>query len=1366
MVAVNWDVFSQLPGAAETNFEKLARALIRRHYGQYGEFKELANQAGVEFHLKLHTTCSLGKPGRWFGWQCKWYTLASGKAIGSTRRAKIIEGLDKSVKTLPGLTDWVLWTRHKLTKNDQDWFYGLQSQYPNFKLTLATGDDIAELLVGPAAILKEAYFGELVLTPEGLAQQHALAVAPVKRKFQPEVHQVATIETTLRRYLGGQEAWDVLSTLANDLRSGSNEIDSVIGGLPTALHEQTSKLVENARSTADALQGLHHALAVGDLPAIGQLVISGTSSPDMHRKTLAKLRSARSPAALTGANVLADLHSAGYQLSQLQKSVAAQSVAVLAAAGYGKSELAINLTLPEGDFPGGVLVLANALHAGQTLDHLAQRYKISGQSVPTFEQLLEAVDAAGQRAGRRIPIVVDGLNESEDPRVWKDLLASAQLLLLRFPYALLVVTLRTEFAEDCLPEGIERVELEGFANSPTALEDYFAFYKIDATDADLPFDQLDHPLTLRIFCEVANPTRQRTVGVEALPNSLTTLFSRYFDAVAARIAEASPSSNRIYREDVREALVLVGELLWKENGRHISFRDLRAGLKDRGGWDVSLVRSLESEGILMRAEFQGSHQRIAVVYDLMAGQLIAEHLLETSDIQTWLSEPANAAKLDPNNKEERHTLAFDTLSALVDLFPLRTRRRQLWQVAPKPLVLLSLYLSAFADPAHINRETVDELATQASVRPQFAAALFSRLRSTRAALAHPLDSRFLDDLLRKMPASRRDLSWSEWLLKEEDKIENDLNSLRARWEQGKADQREIVRARWVMWTLTTTNRFLRDVATRALYALALRYPAEFFGLMVESLTAPDPYVSERMCAVGYGAALSAWSDAPSSPMAEALPATARALLENMFLPSAPSPTRHVLLRQYCLGIIALARRVAPACISRAESQHLIAPFSQLPNPFAGPSIFTDEQLVEADEEAIRMDFGNYTIGGLVPGRHNYDYKNVAYRNTRRAIVERMLQLGYEPSAYKATDSSKRGSTSRSGSDKQKVDRYGKKYGWIAYFEMWGWRSDNGLLDSWRSAERPSDADIDPSFPGPVLSWEPTLPELFNVGPDEMVAWIQNGPTPDYRSLLHVPEAGGVKGDWVMIDGFIDETAKNDYRNVFTFIRALIVDREDVELASQFFEMMEYPGNSAIPDIVRHYYTYAGEMPFGGPPEALAAATAIGTAAFERVDLEHPKEDGLVVSVQLPVHDYAWESYHSELNKASGALLPSPNLCQAVGLRYSPDSWDLHDTSGVASLYREIGAKSTSLSGHVSYLRADLLRRYLEETEQALVWMIWGERGRHYRGHTNDGRDLHHAFEDHKHIHKRYVVWEQRPVETVATTTSGQKGKAKLRATGK
>ena len=121
------DSFENLPGSTQHNFETLCRALIRLHYGRYGQFAALPNQPGVEFHLRLHENCTLGGRGRWFGWQCRWYQIPRGTALGTTRRKQIADALAKTAKFLPGLTDWVLWTRHPLTKTDQTWFYALNS---------------------------------------------------------------------------------------------------------------------------------------------------------------------------------------------------------------------------------------------------------------------------------------------------------------------------------------------------------------------------------------------------------------------------------------------------------------------------------------------------------------------------------------------------------------------------------------------------------------------------------------------------------------------------------------------------------------------------------------------------------------------------------------------------------------------------------------------------------------------------------------------------------------------------------------------------------------------------------------------------------------------------------------------------------------------------------------------------------------------------------------------------------------------------------------------------------------------------------------------------------------------------------------
>jgi len=163
MPALNWNIFGDLPGAGTTNFEMLCRSIIRRHYGQFGEFRALLNQPGVEFHLRLDTACALGGPGRWYGWQCRWYDLPSGTNIGAARRAKIKEAIEKTEQALPGVTDWVLWTRHTLTRADQDWFYSLDTK---MKLALWSNVEVEDYLVGPAEVLRDTYFGELVLTSD------------------------------------------------------------------------------------------------------------------------------------------------------------------------------------------------------------------------------------------------------------------------------------------------------------------------------------------------------------------------------------------------------------------------------------------------------------------------------------------------------------------------------------------------------------------------------------------------------------------------------------------------------------------------------------------------------------------------------------------------------------------------------------------------------------------------------------------------------------------------------------------------------------------------------------------------------------------------------------------------------------------------------------------------------------------------------------------------------------------------------------------------------------------------------------------------------------------------------------------------
>ncbi|TOI02078.1 hypothetical protein, partial [Vibrio parahaemolyticus] len=80
----------------------------------------------------------------------------------------------------------------------------------------------------------------------------------------------------------------------------------------------------------------------------------------------------------------------------------------------------------------GILLHGKKLRKGGTLDSLVENMSFASNEVRSFESLLSAIDSAGERNRCRVPIVVDGLNEAEDPREWKNLLASIETVLPRY----------------------------------------------------------------------------------------------------------------------------------------------------------------------------------------------------------------------------------------------------------------------------------------------------------------------------------------------------------------------------------------------------------------------------------------------------------------------------------------------------------------------------------------------------------------------------------------------------------------------------------------------------------------------------------------------------------------------------------------------------------------------------------------------------------------------------------------------------------------------------------------------------------------------------------------------------------------------
>ena len=373
-----------------------------------------------------------------------------------------------------------------------------------------------------------------------------------------------------------------------------------------------------------------------------------------------------------------------------------------------------------------------------------------------------------------------------------------------------------------------------------------------------------------------------------------------------------------------------------------------------------------------------------------------------------------------------------------------------------------------------------------------------------------------------------------------------------------------------------------------------------------------------------------WADPAGEPLRRALPDLARAIARAMFVPPAPHGTRHALTRGYALGTIELARKVDRGAISNRHVGFLRSPFPQPPTPFRQGGALAQDERAQV-EHAVQMDFGNYTLGTLVPGRQNYDDRHPDYRLVRDQVFGRMYALGYRHDLFGAVDRliANQGGLERT-QDGNRTDRYGKKYSWIAYFELAGSRIDQGILQrTWKEPSR-ADADVDPSVPLPAPTWVTGLTDVFEGAPLEAVEWLHRGPTPQYHGLLRRPSVDGIRGPWALLDGFLEQD--RDVRRVFTFLRGMLVAPDDVNALEQAFLRIPYPGNDAIPRLWEDHYTYGGEIPWS--PRFAASLRRRNGSAKRHVESAlgrwaRGRERG-GIRVELPAYEFSWGPTYSAL----------------------------------------------------------------------------------------------------------------------------------------
>ncbi|MBL0135097.1 MAG: hypothetical protein IPP79_14480 [Chitinophagaceae bacterium] len=122
-----------------------------------------------------------------------------------------------------------------------------------------------------------------------------------------------------------------------------------------------------------------------------------------------------------------------------------------------------------------------------------------------------------------------------------------------------------------------------------------------------------------------------------------------------------------------------------------------------------------------------------------------------------------------------------------------------------------------------------------------------------------------------------------------------------------------------------------------------------------------------------------------------------------------------------------------------------------------------------------------------------------------------------------------------GRDDKKVEKYGEKYVWIAYYELAGYMDDIGILEHYYESDQPIRMfghEFDPTFPNPLPQRQYFEKDIIGNRNIPIRAWLQSNNVPDVKEILIVNDLTDEKEKYVLMDCHKSQTDEVAQRQVF------------------------------------------------------------------------------------------------------------------------------------------------------------------------------------------------------------------------------------------
>lgn len=957
-----------------------------------------------------------------------------------------------------------------------------------------------------------------------------------------------------------------------------------------------------------------------------------------------------------------------------------------------------------------------------------------------LSEILQKINEQSQNHNIRCFFIFDALNETTKSsigfsNIWSTHLQEFINQIKQYSHLYLICTLRTSYIDNIWPvRPTNIVDINGF-QKPIDLKEacikYFNYYKIKPLNfetADLSYFTI--PLLLDLFCKFTNETREHEKEISLDINTYLQIFESYIKNL---VVEVKKKLNLQKSKPIINGLAECSDKFLSNNEAIITLDEFSDAFdkNDVISQDESIARAILEGYLIYIKDFLGKTKEIVKhTQQEVGGYLLAKRISDNfSSITDLITSQDIVDKILGTDPAKFHQLRLDVLKFLVAIRP-----EIIIHLKGKDSLLLSWwYLYNGFDDVH--QTTIPNFLVSSEHSKTIIESILNVSRNYWFNIENKHNFHFIAQLLEKLTVWEFDEYWTYYIYKENEfissTIQENLELLRIS-KQSDSDYFTTV-SKFVAFTNSTNIRNLRDYGSKYLIEWGKKFPLDLLSLTVYTSTIKDSYIYERLTSICYGVSLIFQND--EDFIHKYLPEFANQLYNLQFAANSSHSVYNYIVTDSIKHLVDLALSKSVFNLNADDKKRLDIYEFKTPYEWIPPDQ-TQIDLINSSHETswpepIGMDFGIYTIPRLV---------NIDERDTRELIAhvyKRIFEFGYKKSEnLEILD--ERFRDFYYGHDvygfEGKVDRLGKKYSWKGFFDYAGVLLKKGELDVFKSNEkeepyydRLSDVDIDICLPN--LNYK--LP--IRIYHEDLLGKRDHDPE-WYRevfidSIAPLFEHSLKEDQYTMLHGFAEQRVNNEYK-IRSFLMAetfLIEKNSKYEQLKQILPGQTFNWDSDLHSSKDHLSSaYFGELYWAdNMPRSSLDEVLIPTGKMINIKRRIGREDIFVVNgsniedwgklieesrpeklrfnSEPTLVEYLWES-DSVFFKGYSEYYPSIKMGKYLNLKSDPSSGMILDST-LKECFQCIDLKEKYFQNSFNYIRSDLLKKYMQENNLALLYQV-------------------------------------------------------------